>query len=325
MEQISIWNEDTGRLVLHGAGIAAPFTGADFRSSAGPGESVRETIDLLLEDTSPSVLSNGLGAIERLLGAASSEAGPSSSPYLECIPAPGEDVWQSRVLSGWVEPLGGERAFGSLGVRLHLERENAWQGAEVCLPISNRSGTRVTSGLTLFNHCDSGAGHDNFAEIYASDLPGDLPGPARFEMRNPAGSAITCVYLFRDAHPDAGLFFPVILEAENASGGSSADDPACSGGRLRQISWSTGDPTLLFTWLLTDQTVTQANGRAFKAIARVPDKLSAADLWMRLVLKMDTYLLWAGAWILAPGGQELVELSTLRIPPDLGDRSPGCD
>jgi hypothetical protein len=318
MEQLSIWNEDVGRLVLFGPGMAAPFSGADFRPNGGPGQSVREAIDLLLEDTSPATLSAGLSDLERLLQAAASEADlPPKPVYLECSPAPGEDLWQSRILSGWIEPLGGERAFGSLGVRLHLERENAWQGSEACLPISNRSGARMTSGLTLYNHCDADAGHDNFAEIAPADLPGDLPGPARFEIHNLGGSVISYLALYQDAHQTGGLFFATMLEAENASAGTNLDDPTCSGGKLRQFNWSGPDPSPLCAWYLPDQAASLADGRTFKPIARLAGRLGSDEVWLRLTVKMDADLLWAGAWNLAPTGQELVELNSLRLPPAL--------
>ncbi|MDD5371281.1 MAG: hypothetical protein PHQ40_19545 [Anaerolineaceae bacterium] len=313
-------HETVSSLVLEGAGSARPFRGARYLPAGGAEEVLEEQIDLLLEDSAPSEIASGMSRLERFLGLArTSFRNQCGRPvYLTVVGAEGEEAWRSLVQDGWVETLGGGRSRGSLGVRLHLRRENAWEAPETALPLSNRGGTRVTAPLPVSNHTDWHSGHDNYVEIAGSDVTGDLPAAMRLELTNLGGSATTYLFIGLDQHPSGSEFFSPWLEAEDALMVVGVDDAACSAGKKVNLAWQGSEETELCAWSLREPQPARAGGRFFKVIARATDGgIHEADVWLRTCLRVNGSPVWDGAWTLAPIDQELVELNLLPLPPYL--------
>jgi hypothetical protein len=320
MKQIALMNETECSLVLEGAGITRPFRGARYLPAGSPEETVEEQLDLLLEDSSPGEIAGGMSRLERLLGLARASARNATgrSVYLNVTGAEGEQAWCSPVQDGWVEALGGERSRGSLGVKLHLRRENFWEGPELALPLSNRGGTRVTTPLPISNHTDWHSGHENYVEIAGSDVTGDLPAAMRLEFTNLGGSPTTYLFLGMDQHPSGSEFFTPWLEGEDALMAVGVTDAMCSGGKKVDLAWQGSEETELCAWLLREPQPARARGRFFKVLLRAADGgIHELDTWLRANLKINGSPVWEGAWTLAPVGQELLELNLLPLPPYL--------
>src|SRR5512133_2308183 len=69
MNYIRLNQRRLGITQLHGSGVAAPFKGAKYQQKAGPGDSVDETLELLLENSSPATIAAGYTALEKYLTA----------------------------------------------------------------------------------------------------------------------------------------------------------------------------------------------------------------------------------------------------------------
>lgn len=318
MRTLSLSHALEGRLVLEGAGSARPFLQARYLPRASSSGQVEDQIDLLLESNSPADIAQGVSSLERLLHWARALANdPLGEPvYLTCRDLEGEEEWRSPLRDGWLELTGGQRSHGSVGARLHLRRDNYWEAAEAPLPLSNRNASRTTQPLLVYNHHDGHSGHDNFAEIAASDVSGDQPAPVRLELTNLAGGATTCVWVGLDQHRVGGQFFSPWLEAETGLGAVPLVDPTCSGEAQVSLSWSGTQVNELLRWTVASPQPDLAAGRFFQGILRLAGGGSqAGDLWLRTRLELEDSVIWEGAWVLIPVNQELVELNLLPLPP----------
>jgi len=318
MNTISLNTRRHGATVLHGAAIAAPFKGARYDQKTGPGETVDETLELVLENGTPATISAGYAAVEKYLTAARQHAQiPGSRPvYLEVVPLAGEGTWRSEVLGGWAEKCGGSRGSGSVGLLLHLTRVNFWEGAEAQVPLSSQLESRSLNPLSIYTHDDADAGHNNWLGITGTDILGDLPAPVRVNLYAGAGDTISRVYLGLD-NQTAGNWFQVFYEAEAGTGGGNQANGASSGGIYRACAWNDTGETELIWWSIIAADVRQASARFFKALLRVQGGTGYSNLWAKLRVKNGSVTVWDGPWVLVPTGAELVELSAIQVPPYL--------
>ena len=234
-------------------------------------------------------------------------------------------VWQSTIRDGvcamqssnWLDY---ERAVGLRTVGITIERMAYWDGAEAQLGLTNRNGTGNTSGLTVFNHTDAGAGHDNFVSInYPGTTIADQPSPCRIEMTNTyATGQMQDIWIGQNFTDPAN--FPQILEGEAATGGSTQSDAGCSGGQYQTITLATTVETILFTWTLSSAFLNAASGRFYKLMARwqFPDALNGTPNFMLRAKITDAAgnTLWTGDQVKPYQGYNLQisELHTLRLP-----------
>jgi hypothetical protein len=318
MIALSLEHVTAGSLVLEGVGLARPFTGACYQPASGPGESIADSLILVLESSSPAQVAAGLSSLEKYLNLANAASKTLSGQpvYVSCTLAPGEPAWRSRLESAWLEHLGGQLGMGSLGLRLHFTRENAWEGPETILPVTNPNGLRLTDGLLIFNSAGSNL-YDNYLEVASADLSGSLPARARLELLNQGLTSLAYLFCGLDRCPLDGSYFSPWLEGEDAAGGQPLDDPSCSRGKAQRAAWSGTAPNDLLTWALPFPASEQAGGRYFKAFLRLSSGTAYSDLSLRFRLELAGHLAWEGPWEAVPANQELVELNLLPIPPYL--------
>ncbi|HPH96994.1 MAG TPA: hypothetical protein PKW33_20095 [Anaerolineaceae bacterium] len=186
---------------------------------------VEDLLELTFEGQSPASLAAQQALLEALLAAEDTE--------LRLQAAEGEPEWRSKLAGGCLEQTSppGARARGLLGLRLRLQRADAWLGPAAELPLAGVSGgVEVTSGMSLS----------------AGTAGGELPPALRLEMSNPN----------TDPLQDAGRVWvstgsspAVLLEAETASGGTLLSDLRASGGAYRRVNLPAGEEPLL-TWAL---------------------------------------------------------------------------
>jgi hypothetical protein len=328
MNQISLTHGADAPLCIQGGSAAAPFKGAAYEPKGGPPGLLDETIDLVLENNSPATISGGLTGLERFLTAAAenTQTRIGKPVYLECIGVAGEPAYRSPIHSGWVETIGGERAYGSVGLRLHLLREPWWeQSAETQLKLALPGQASSTSEITVCNHQDMDAGHVNAWQVLPADIAGDLPAPARMELRNINSGQIPRVFIGEDWHPvGSGFMDQTLFDSQFVSGGSYSGDSTCTFGSKNNFSWTGTAETLLGYWALSAQNTGPGQGRYFKPILRLPGGVAYTDLWIRLRIKdVNNIVIWDGPYSLIPPNCELAELAPIPLPPnlvELGDR-----
>ena len=236
----------------------------------------------------------------------------------------GDSVWwRSEITEALPLPDAGTLdtglAAGKMEFELVFSRKNFWEGAETQAPLTNGNGTNNTTGLTVQNHDDSGTGHDNFVSIASSVVDGDLPAPARIEMVNSfATNRLFDVWIGQNWTDPAN--FPHILEAEDASGGTTVTPAAAySNNAYKTISVSSGSEIDLFTWTLSTAMLNAAKGGRMKALFRFDPTYYAnvRQVWYRLKASWQSSPIWQSerAKPSTVRATSIRDLFSLRLPP----------
>lgn len=281
---------------------AAPQPPLDFLRwlELRPTENDEEVIECALLGLRGAGIRQWLEGLEAVLA----QARRTPFALLERRAAAGDEPLYAALRGGWLEadPLNQSAARGAFTVRLSLRRSKVWRKMAAALPLSNANGSRVESGLTLFNHSDGGSGHQNFADIAAGDLRGGQPAPLSLRVRllQPAGETLQRLIIAAGSRLEwGGESFPHALEGEAAvpgadcTAGSLLTDAAASGGAYHRVQWTRPDSAALLRWSLSPGLLGFAAGRAFRTVLRLASPPPAA-----------VYLRWR---LLDAGGHPLDE------------------
>lgn len=281
-----------------------------------------ETIELLLQAASKTLLQSRIRSIEQMMFAANRRQRTKTGPkiYLQ-IQVDGEsDTWRSEIISGrLVLDDHGLDMWANIKVKLslHITRRYYWEGSEVELELSTSNASAATGGQTIYNYDDSGTGHDNWVEIADDQVEGTLPAPVKVTLQNTTGSAAAYwnFYLSVNAYADPGNFVHILEGEDAASGATSTDaDAGCSNGYKATKSWS-GDSSL--TWTLTAAQLQRTNGRFFRVLARFEDIGGPfyATLQVRDNLVGSLILFEGDEVLIDTPVAELKELGSVPLPP----------
>lgn len=321
MEELFL-SQGSAVLALHGPNAAAPFRGARLIPGNALTGYTRIGLDL---SGSEAEITAGLDALQRWLLAARAwqEERRGSAVYL-CLRAdPEGEVWRTRVKGGSLSPRGGpgglsDRPRGLLSARLNLMRSPGWEGAEQELPLSNASGSRVTGGLTVWNHRDGGSGHVNDVWVQGTDVAGSLPAPVRLELVNLSASALenTTLSAGMNIYAQPNAFDPV-LEGEDAWTGAPTADTRCSGGFHLPIQWEGSAACEAATWTLSTARLGACRGGTFRVLARLQNPVTESGVWLRWRLYSQTVLLWESPEQYITPNRQMVDLGVLPLPPHL--------
>jgi len=229
------------------------------------------------------------------------------SELVEALPLPDESTLDTGLAAGKME------------FELVYSRRNYWEGAEAQIPLTNGNGTNNTAGLTVYNHDDAATGHDNYVSIAASVVDGDLPGPSRIEMVNSyATNRLMDVWIGQNWTDPAN--FPHMLEAEDASGGTTVTPAAdYSNNAYKTISVASGSEVDLFTWTISTAMLNAAKGGRMKALLRFSPVYATAaqSTWFRIAAKWMTTVVWKSerAKPSTTRAISIRDLFSLRLPP----------
>lgn len=234
----------------------------------------------------------------------------------------GDGFWRSEVVDGEMVPEKNTLDMGFAGTameaKLRFSRQPYWEGPEAELPLSNANGSG-TGGRVVWNHNDGGT-HQNYVEIAAGSVVGDLPAAMRLELVSLATDGLNYqteyfVYHNVDSNP---VILDHILEAESASGGSTVADANSSNGQYKSYSWAVQAETKLAEWALSTALLSACAGGQFALLARLSEGLASSyGLYVRFKLVTgDIYrTIWQGNLALA--AKSLVVVDTVRLPPYL--------
>jgi hypothetical protein len=231
--------------------------------------------------------------------------------------------WMSKIIGGMVlydKNLDRNWRQKRVVVTIIIEHKPYWDSnIELQVPLDNGNGADNTSGLTIFNHDDGGGTspnhHDNWVEIEAADVLGDIQGRTRLEVTN--NYASNRLYTLWVGHNWTDpTNFDHILEGEDATGGSSVADAGCSGGYYRHYALASGSEADIFTWTLATAYLNACKGGFFKILARF---LAAAptSVKFRIKLKLLGTNIWQSGQVTldASRSTQIRDLLTLRLPP----------
>ncbi len=264
---------------------APPFRAAQYTPAGGTGEMVPDSLRLALEG-SPLEIERGLEQIGCLLDEAQrwAEIPGAEYVYLEAQVHPQGALWRSKLLGGYLTLLGAgpdQRGGGSQGAQLTFTRVNYWEGAEQDLPLSNQNGSRVTSGLLIYNHRDSTPGHENRVLVAGADLAGDLPAPVRLLLDGLDTDMTGTLYAGQSVYSDpANLITSQEGQAGFAGGyvtGTVIAQADASGGSFQRLAWTGADDMALWSFTILPTWANRLGGNAFLPLLRLQNPLAAGE------------------------------------------------
>ena len=244
----------TFSLVATNCAVVAP----GYTPATGDGQTptVTESIPLMLYAATAAAMQTAIGTLERLLADVRRRAQRQTGlkVYLHVQLDSDAAAWRSELIDARLELKENSLqvwAQAKMDAILYIERVPYFEGALAQIPLTNSSATSDTSGLTIYNHNDSGTGHDHYTGILAADVAGNLPAPIKIELTNTTGDSQEYYQFFiaNNVFNDPVNFTGSgILEAETTvvSGyGTEASNADSSGGKYVTHT-GTGDWNMLF-------------------------------------------------------------------------------
>jgi len=261
---------------------------------------VAETLEYFISGSSTTQVQTRIGALERVLVAARRRAQWGVGPRVFVkLQVDGEAAaWRAELL-GVGAPTPQEdtlRLWPNLAPAFSLSwrRAATWESDTLTqLPLTNANGSNNTTGLTVNPH-DSGS-IDNYVQIAANAVGGNLPAPVQLELTNNTGSSVTYYEIFCANNAfSAPSSFGHVLQAESAvvsGSGTMASDSSCSNGQY--VGWSfTGSNAQQYT--LSAALLQAAQGYDFHLLARFRTLNARAFVRPHIYDSTGTFALWSG-------------------------------
>ncbi len=244
--------------------------------------------------------------------------------YLHLRLTSDSETWRSEVVSGQVQAdQDALRTWDANGaeVVMVVTRRYWWETkVERELPLDNTSaGSKATGGVTIYNHDDATAGHDNWVDVAAVDVAGSLPAPARIRLTNSYGSAIFYSNFYQSNNAfHAPTAFTHVLEGEAAAGANTVVDANSSNGNFGRAPWTTSivHTLNLFTWTLSNVFLAATGGGFFRVLVRfATTPPTNIELQLHVKTTISPVLsLWDGPKMTATGNL-LQDLGVVQLPP----------
>ena len=290
-------------------------------------ESVSDQFTILIKGSSADDLRAKIGAITLMLEHSRRHVDDSLAAWIyfsvDDPYDPGGTIpeWQSKIVDGLVmydKNLDRNWRQNKVLLTVVIEHKPYWDSSiEYAVPLTNGNGSRVTSGLTIYNHDDGGTSpaHDNWVQIDAADILGDMPGRTRLEVLNSYATNRLYTLWIGQNWTDPDNFSP-ILEGESSSLGTQYADSACSNGYYMQKSLISGSEQDIYKWTLSAAYLNACKGGYFKILARwwgAP----RTEVKYRLKLEFAVTHIWQTGQITldTSRGLQIRDMFTLRIPP----------
>jgi len=240
-------------------------------SSGKPGDtSVTDRIEVLFLDTSPINVRDKKRNIERYFEMARRYQRLRSGDrvYLQFQLHTDSEVYRSEVLDGRIDLMEDsvqESALNYIEAVIYITRRPYWEGSATALTLTNGSGSNNT-GLTIYNHDDGTAGHDNWALIGNTAIAGSLPAPLQIEIKNLGTRQVKNVHICIDSLSSSSQNLVAILEGEagGVSGGASTAG-SYSNGSTMSFNVNT---TNAISWTIPSATIGYLAGRNIKFLGK---------------------------------------------------------
>ena len=281
---------------------------------------VAETLEIIVSGANGPQVQSRLGALSRLLDSARRHTAWGVGPrvFLQ-LQIDGEaSAWRAELLDASMTPQEEMlRLWPNFAPSfdLTIRRAAVWEGAWTQIPLTNVGGSGNTSGLSVYLHDDTG--RDNYVEIAADGVGGNLPTPLHLELTNNNGATVQFgkIFLATNAFSNP-LGMPSALQAETirAAGGSSVTgDTSCSNGGYVAHTF-TGSAVQQYT--LSAALLRSARGYDFHLLARFRSLTGAAYVRPSIYDASGVYPLWTGEEVELPlTGPSVADLGVIPLPP----------
>ncbi len=311
---------------------ATPSINSTRRSSVGDGtpvdqpvyENVTETIEILFDNSSKTALQAQVNGINRLFTDAKQRqwTRAGSRVYLQ-LQVDGEaSAYRSEIYTGRLElDQDALRHYANIKVlaSITVERAYFWEGPEVELSISTSALGQATGGRTIYNN-DGNAGQDNWVEIAATQVGGDLPTPAKVTLTNNTGSNIGYwhFHIGTNAYSDPANFTHFYEGESAASGGSTVSSGSSSGGNVRRVTF-TG--TTSMQWAISGSQLQKSKGRYFRVLVRFSDVTGSGYITPQIRDANGLTVLYSGDEVLVNSDIAIADLGAVPLPPSTANAS----
>ena len=286
-----------------------------------PGElSVSETVELTFYAASASAMQTAIQTLQRLLdGIRRRQAwGVGPAVYLNFQPDGDATTWRSEMLDARLEY--GEDTLSvypqaKMPATLVLQRAPYWEGALTQIPLTNSSASNNTSGITIYNHDDSGTNHDNYVQIAAADVGGSLPAPVKLELTNGTGSTQNWkqIWMANNAFSDPANFTHILEGETQVAGGTTGSNSDSSASAYATITINTQDT---HQWTLSAALLQDAQGYDFHMLTRFRSVNGTVYIRPAILDSSGSYALWTGDETqVTITSDAIVDLGVCPLPP----------
>lgn len=292
----------------------------------GDGAEVTETITITLEGTAALVLAT-VQTIRNLLNEAALDSESIGQPvYLEFLAPTASTFYRSKILTSGMdwdgEPIRHklDNATNTVSVNVTITRVNFWEGTETEIPLSTQAQSEASGGRTVYNN-DNATANNNYCQIAANRVTGDLPAPVKLRIVQATAGSIgwRSFYVGNNAFSAPASADVWLLGSESLGGAT--------------YSWGAGGighNSLMFIFNLSSALLSQTRGRTFRILAAFTSA-TAGMYW-----RAGIYSNYQNFFLPVRVGRErynsdaagaiankLMDLGALPIPPGGYDVAPG--
>lgn len=314
----------TVNLNVAGANVTTDYKLGTLDSDSGDIEAeptITETINVMLRASTGPLLQAAINSVEKLLVAAKrrQKYKTTARVYLQMQIDGESNTWRAEIVDGHFEPDDDFLKIGIANLRAEgalMVTHRVWEGPRTELQLSTSNASAATGGRTIYNHDDSGTGHDNWVQIASSQVGGVLPTPVEIQLINTSGTSVGFrnFYLATNAFSDPANFAH-ILEGEDSASGSNTSNAASSGGLYEAYSFT---DTGSIAWALSATVMGDTQGRVFRLLARM-FSWGGAPVYVQPVLyeTNGNLALATGDEVRLPSisGSQIIDLGELPLPP----------
>lgn len=286
-----------------------------------PGETaVGETVELTFYAASTSAMMTAIQTLQRLLaGIQRKQAwGVGPAVYFQFQPDGDATTWRSEMTDARLEYSEDTLSVygqAKMPATLILQRVPYWEGALTQIPLTNGSASNNTSGITIYNHDDSGTNHDNYVQIAAADVGGSLPAPVKLELTNNVGSTQNWkqIWLANNAFSDPANFTHILEGETQVVGGTTGSNADSSNSSYATITINTQD---VHQWTLSQALLQDAQGYDFHMLARFRSVNGTVYIRPAIYDSGGSYALWTGDETqVTLTSDTIVDLGVCPLPP----------
>jgi hypothetical protein len=235
--------------------------------------------------------------------------------YVKYQAADSDTLLRAELLSGWAE------LSNAAGTELTINwTRRFWEyDTEVQVGLTNDAGDAGTQ-LTIYSQYNPGGGKVNMVRIPAANLPGDIPYPARIEIRNNYTSDFVDVLVGHQV--DRGLGLSPRLELESQPGGYGVQNGSTvvttagySGSGYVNLNVASTSEVLAWTGELGTALLNACNGEWYSLIAYMGTGVGPSDLYIRARVSLFGITpLWEGEYVPVPVNASAINLGALQLP-----------
>jgi hypothetical protein len=229
----------------------------------------------------------------------------------------GESYYRSEILDARVDmeddslQSPGPYDAGYIQLEITWTRRYFWEAESwTSVSLTNGSGTS-SSGVVVFNHDDADANHDNYVQIAAAGITGDLPAPPRLVLAGTVlGSPpVNRIFVTLNAFSTPASLAHVV----EAAGGAAQAAATASGGSFRRIAPLAPVESGMHT------ITTEMNyllGGWVRILGRWHTQPTSTQRFRLAVYDQSTTnMIWQGPVITPDTSSELQDLGIVQLPP----------